>query len=128
MGAADQGDVVIPIELLNTAFSEEISRSPWRNRPALNLIRVRPHQIAHRSIIGYFLFAVHVRDVGEMVGVGRQSSVYGEDLLIYDGGKGKVVEDVRAVLPNIQAAVLPEAFVVKAVHLGYLAGLVVSSQ
>lgn len=71
MRPAYQRDVVIPIELLDTAFPKQIPRSPWRNRPALDLIRIGPHKIAHCSIIGYFLLAVDVLDIIEMVGVGR---------------------------------------------------------
>lgn len=51
-----------------------------------------------------------------------------EYLLVYDSGKREIVEDIRAVLPDVQAAVFSEAFVVEAVDLSYLAGLMVPSQ
>lgn len=51
-----------------------------------------------------------------------------EYLLVYDCGKGKIVEDIRAVLPDIQAAVFPQAFVIEAINLRYLSGLVVASK
>lgn len=70
MSPADQRNVIGPIKLLDAAFPEEIPRSPRRNRPSLDLIRIGPHEIAHRAIIGYLLFAIDILDIVKMVGVG----------------------------------------------------------
>ena len=48
-------------------------------------------------------------------------------LAINDGGKGEVVEDLGAVSPHGDRAILAEALVVEAVHLGDLPRLVVPS-
>ncbi len=40
-----------------------------------------------------------------------------EYLVINDGSKRKEVEDLRAILPDVEAAVLPQALVIKAVDL-----------
>ena len=48
-------------------------------------------------------------------------------LAIDDGREGEVVEDLGAVPPHGDRAVLAEALVVEAVHLGDLPGLVVPS-
>ena len=50
-----------------------------------------------------------------------------EDAIVDDGGQREVIEDVSAVSPNIERAVLPQAFIVKSVDLGDLPALVVSS-
>lgn len=51
-----------------------------------------------------------------------------EDLVVDEGGQGKVVEEVCEVLPDVGVAVLSEAFVVEAVDLGNLAGFVVATE
>jgi ribosome-binding ATPase YchF (GTP1/OBG family) len=51
-----------------------------------------------------------------------------EDLVLDEGGKGKVVEEVGEVFPDIGIAVFSQAFVVETVHLCDLAGLVVSAE
>ena len=50
-----------------------------------------------------------------------------EDAIVDDGGQREVIEDVSAVSPNIERAVLPQTFIVKSVDLGDLPALVVSS-
>lgn len=51
-----------------------------------------------------------------------------EDLVVDEGGEGKVVEQVGKVLPNVGIAVFSETLIVESVHLGDLSGLVVSSK
>jgi hypothetical protein len=51
-----------------------------------------------------------------------------EDLVVDQGGKGEVVEEIGKVLPDICVAVLAQALVVEAVDLGDLTGLVVTAK
>lgn len=51
-----------------------------------------------------------------------------ENLIVNQGGKRQVVEQVCEVFPDIGIAVLAEALVVKAIHLGDLARLVVTTE
>ena len=51
-----------------------------------------------------------------------------EDLILDDGGKREVIEEVGQVLPHVRVAVLSEALVVEAVNLGDLPTLVVTSE
>lgn len=51
-----------------------------------------------------------------------------EDLVVDKGSEGEVVEKVGEVLPDVRVAVLPEALVVEAVHLGDLPRLVVATE
>lgn len=50
-----------------------------------------------------------------------------EDAIIDNGGEREVIEDVGAVSPYIERAVLSQAFIIKSVDLGNLSALVVSS-
>ena len=51
----------------------------------------------------------------------------GAHLVVNQGGEGEVVEEIGEELPDVRAAVLAEALVVKAVDGGDLPGLVVAA-
>ncbi len=51
-----------------------------------------------------------------------------EDLVLYDGRHGQVVEQICEALPHVGVPVFSEALVVEAVNLGDLAGLVVAPE
>lgn len=53
--------------------------------------------------------------------------MHAENLVINDGRQTEVVEDFRAVSPNVDGAILLEALIIETVHLSDLAGLVVSA-
>ena len=50
--------VVASIELLCDVPTEQLPCSTGAHGPSGDVIRVGPHQVAHRSIVGYLLFAV----------------------------------------------------------------------
>lgn len=76
----------------------------------------------------HFLDAIQSSDIIKRVNARRQAAVETENLIVDQGGEGKVVEQVGKVLPHVSVAVLAQAFVVKAVDLGDLAGLVVAAE
>ena len=51
-----------------------------------------------------------------------------EDLVVDEGGEGKVVEEISEILPHVCVAVFSQTLIVEAVNLGDLARLVVASQ
>lgn len=51
-----------------------------------------------------------------------------EDLVINQGSEGEIVEEIGKILPDVRISVFSEAFVVEAVYLSNLAGLVISAQ
>ena len=57
----------------------------------------------------------------------RQSSVDTEYFIVDDRREAQVVEYIRAVSPYIHGSILPQTFVIKTIHLGDLARLVISS-
>lgn len=54
--------------------------------------------------------------------------MHAEDLAVHEGSQGEVVEQVGAVPPDVEGAVLLHTLVVEPVHLRYDPGLVVASQ
>jgi len=67
------------------------------------------------------LYAIKSSNIIECVNARRETSVEAEDLVVNEGGEGKIVEKVCKVLPNIGIAILSKTFVVEAVNLGNLA-------
>ena len=50
-----------------------------------------------------------------------------EHLVVHHGTETEVIKDVCAQLPHVRGAILPDALVVKTVHLGNLPALVITS-
>jgi hypothetical protein len=50
------------------------------------------------------------------------------NLLLNQGSQGKVVKEVSEVLPDVGVSILPEALIIKSIHLGDLATLVVAKE
>ena len=57
-----------------------------------------------------------------------QAAVHAKDLAVDDGGEIQTVKHLRAVLPWVRVAVLPDALVVETVHLCDLPRLVVAAE
>lgn len=51
-----------------------------------------------------------------------------EDLVVDEGGEGKVIEEIGEVLPNVCISVFSKALVVKTVNLGNLTRFVVTTE
>lgn len=75
-----------------------------------------------------FLDTVEGADVVKGINARGETSVEAEDLVVDKGGQGKIIKQVRKVLPDIGIAILAEALVVESVDLCDLAGLVVSTK
>ncbi len=46
-----------------------------------------------------------------------QTTMYTKYLIFNDSAERQVVENFRAIAPDIDASILPQAFIVKAIHL-----------
>ena len=76
----------------------------------------------------HFLYAVESSDVIKGVDTWGETSVKAEDLVIDEGGKRKVVEQICEVFPYVRIAIFSETLIVEAVDLCDLAGLVVPTE
>ena len=128
VGPANEGYVVGSVELLNAGLPEEIAGSSGGDRPALDLVGVRPHQVAHGSSVGNLLFPVNCLYIIDVGCAGRQPSVNAKYFIVNQSCKGKVVEYLCAILPHVQGAVFPQALVIESVDLSYLPRLMISPQ
>lgn len=123
---ANQIYIVRPVELLYCVLPEQVPRPSGTHQPPLNLVRVRPHQVAHCSDVWDLLFPVQWPDVVKVLNVWRKSTVNAKDLVIDDCCQWKVVENVCTVLPNVQRPILPETLIIKPINLRYLPWLMIT--
>ena len=127
VGATNEVDVVGVVELSDHVAAEQVAGAARTHAPADDLLRVGPKQIANGALVRHLLLAVDGAYLIESGDGGREAAVHAEDLLVDDGRQADVVEDLRAVLPHANRAVLAQALVVEAVHLGDLTRLVVAA-
>jgi hypothetical protein len=128
MGSCDERKTIVMVERLGNILAEGVASATRGYAPAAPVIRVRPEQITHGSLVRHFLYAVECPNVIKRVDARGQPAVQTKDLVVDQGGEREVVEQIGEVLPDVGIAVLPQALVVEAVDLGDLAGLVVAAQ
>ena len=127
MSPGDQVDSVLSVEFLYNFPTKQVACAARTNHPARNVIRVGPHEVAHGSVMRHFLLAVDLSDFVERGDARAQTSMHAENAFVNDGSKGQEIKNFSAVAPYIHGPVLAEAFVVEAVDLSDLTGLVVAS-
>lgn len=125
--SSNEIQVVPLIEHGHNISSKQIPRSPRRQTPSVDLFRIRPHEIAHGSIVRHLLLPINDAYLIQRINAGTESSVHGEYLVFDDGREREIIEYLRAIPPNIDAPVLSQTFVVKSVHLRDLTGFVIAA-
>jgi hypothetical protein len=128
MGSCNEGKTIVMVERLGDILTKGVARTSRRYAPATPVIWVGPKQITHWALMGHLLYAVERPNVIQCVDAWRQATMQTEDLVVDQGSKREVVEEVREVLPDVRVAVLAQAFIIEAVDLGDLAGLVVATK
>eukprot|EP00211_Chloroparvula_japonica_P017738 CAMPEP_0119131886 /NCGR_PEP_ID=MMETSP1310-20130426/10845_1 /TAXON_ID=464262 /ORGANISM="Genus nov. species nov., Strain RCC2339" /LENGTH=298 /DNA_ID=CAMNT_0007122483 /DNA_START=176 /DNA_END=1070 /DNA_ORIENTATION=- len=126
VGPHDEFEPVGVVELLADVLPKGVPRSTGGDAPAVALIGVAPQEVAHGAFVGHLLEPVQLVDA--IYGLQRRAEprVRAEELALDERRQGQEVEQVRDHLPHVGAAVLPQALIVKAVHLRDLPRLVVS--
>jgi len=76
----------------------------------------------------YLLDPVQTSDVVQRVDARAEAAMKTEDLVLNEGGKGEVVEEVGEIFPNVRIAIFTQAFVIEAIDLCDLTRLMVSSE
>ena len=121
--------------------------------PGLDVVGVRPHQVAEAALVRDLLPPVDQPHLVDGAQLRREPAVHTQDAAVNDGGEGTPasaqnsagtgtdvrgvrragharapVKQFRAVLPRVRIPVFALALVVKPVHLGDLAALVVAAE
>jgi len=128
MSAGHKSQAIAVVERLRDILTERVAGTSGRDAPSAAVIGIGPEEIAHGTLVGHFLEAIESPDVVEGVDGGTETPVEAEDLAVDQRRQRQVIEQIREVLPHVGVAVLPQTLVVKTVHLGDLATLVVASQ
>lgn len=116
------------IKCFRDILPECVSSTTGGDTPAASVVGVTPQQIAHGALVRNFLDPIEGANVVESVDRGTQTAVKAEDLVLDEGGEGKVVKKVGEIFPDVGVAVLAQTLVVEPVDLGDLAGLVVATK
>lgn len=128
MRACNQSQAVVVVERLRNVLSECVSCTTRRDAPAAAVVWITPQKITHGPLVRDFLNTVQGSDVVERVDGRAQPTMQTKDLVLNESCEGEVVEEVGEVFPHVGVAVFAQALVVEAVHLGDLAGFVVSTE
>jgi len=128
VSAGHQGETIAVVECLRDVLTEGVSCSSRRDAPASSVIRVRPEQVTHGTLVWHLLESVQGADMIQRVNTGTESTVETEDLTVHQSSEGQVVKQVGEVLPHVGIAVLPQALVIKPVNLSDLSRLVIASK
>ncbi|GIX63446.1 SET domain-containing protein-lysine N-methyltransferase [Babesia caballi] len=123
--ARDGLDLVLVAKLPHDVAAEEESGAARTRAPAVHGLGVAPHEVAHGALVRHLLLAVEVPDLVDGGDGRREPAVDAKVPVVDQRADGEVVEDLGAVAPHVDAAILPHALVVEAVHLRDVARLVV---
>ena len=106
MSPCNQFEVVRMVELLRDVLSKSISCASRGDAPATSIIRVRPQQVAHWTLVRYFLNSIQLLNLIESVDARRKSTVKTEDLFLYNSCDRQIVKQVCELLPYVGITIL----------------------
>lgn len=93
-------------KLLSHLWPEEPARSSSGLHPGLNVLWIRPHQIAEGSLNRNFLVSLNGSDLLHCSDFWGKPSVNTQDLVVHNCSKRKIVEKVHEEIPGIWVSVL----------------------
>jgi hypothetical protein len=158
MRPGHQSQPVVVVERLRNVLPKRVSSPAWRDAPSDAVIRVRPQQVAHWSLVRYLLYSVNRPHMIESINRRREPSVEAENLsmmsttplsalptscesyttpqpatrctylVVNERCQGKKIKQVGEEPPDVGIAVFTQALVVETVHLSNLARFVIAAQ
>ena len=78
--ARDELDRVGRIELRDDVAAKQVARAARAEAPPVNVLRVAPHEVAHRAVVWHLLLAVDHADLVQSVDGRREPTVHAKDL------------------------------------------------
>ena len=107
--------VIRVVELLRNVLTEAIACTAGADAPTTPVIGVRPEKVTNGSFVRGLLDAIKLTDLVQCVDTGGQATVKAEYLVFHHSGKGKVIEKLSELFPDIGITVFPETLIVEAV-------------
>ena len=128
MGTGDKLKVVDVVELSRHLRAEEPAGSAWRDSPSVDVFRIGPHEVTERTLVRNLHAAINKADLIKSLDFRGETTVDAENFAFDDGTDTEVVEDLTAVLPGVDVAVLAHGLFVETVDRGDAASLVIASE
>lgn len=128
MSTSNSCQTISMVELFTDVLTEGVACATRRNTPAAAVIRVRPEQIADRSLMRHFLNAIKLSNLVKSVDRWRQTTVKTENLILNNSGQGQVIEKLSEDFPHVSITIFTEALIVETVYLCDLARFVVTAE
>lgn len=121
-------EIVDATELLGDLATKEIPCTSTIYGPMINILGVWPHEITECSFVGDFNFSVDCSNLVDGSHVGTEASMHAQDFAFHQGSQGQTIEDFHEQSPWTAISILSEKFIIKAINLGTLAGLMITSE
>ena len=81
MRTSDHLQIVGVVELFRNILTKGVTSTSRIHSPTCSVIRVRPEEVAHGSLVWYFLESFEGANVVEGFNAGRESSMKAEELI-----------------------------------------------
>jgi len=128
MRSADQVDVIFLQETFDNCLAKGITHTTIILSPtSLSLFRVRPKQVAEKSILGYLSRPCYLLKLRHGNQLRTKTPMHAQNLIIYQCGNGHTVENILELFPDADA-VASLALVIEPINPVDLTAFVVASQ
>jgi hypothetical protein len=128
MRSCDQGNVIDVIEFSCHFRAKQPTSSSRRHGPGLDVLWVRPHEIAEWTLMRNFHSSINESDLVNGFDFRRETTVNAEDLALNDSSDTEIVEYFSAVLPWVSVSVLSNGLIVESIDSSDLSCFVISSK
>ena len=115
-----ESETITVVKCLRDILTKGVSSPSGRDAPAAPVIWVRPEQVTHGALVRHLLQPVQGPDVVQRVDAGGEAAVQTEDLAVHQRCERQVVKQVSEIFPHVGISILPQAFVIKPIHLEYI--------
>lgn len=128
MGSCNKGQTIVMVEGFRDILAERIARTTRGDSPTTSVIWIGPEEITHGPFVWHLLYTIKGADVIEGIDARRKTTMQAEDLIVDQCSKGKVIEQIGEIFPDVGVAILSKTFIIETIYLGDLTGFVVASE
>ena len=128
MGTSHKLQVVNMVELGGHFGAEKPAGTTRRDCPGVNVFRIRPHQVTERSLVRNFHATVNEANLVKGLNLRRETTMDAEDLALNDGTDTKIIENLGAVFPRVDVAILAHGLLIETVDASNTTRLVVTTE
>lgn len=115
------------VELGGDLIAKEPASAARTHGPRIDIFGIAPYQVTEGTLMRNLLSSGDNPDLIDSPDFGAETAVNTKNGAVYNRSKDQKVEDLAACLPDRCVAILCLAFLVEAVDLSDLAGLVVAA-